>query len=157
MITVLIFLGAYFAFTLLLAIAVRPYRVRLMALARELCGPGNAEEVRDLANRISIYAYSMRVAPIHALWYSTMLIKPSWQVFREAREYAQEHPAIVAEGRFDELYALYMISTAAINPAFGGLALSLRALFRLKASSYGRRRHTNPQPVITYAQLQEAA
>ena len=155
--TVLIFLGAYLALTLMLMVVARPYRVRLMALAAELCDPLLPDEVRDLAYRISVYAYSMRVAPIHVFWYATMLIKPSWQVLREARDYALEHPAIMAEQRFGELYALYIISTAAINPAFGAIALTLRALFRVKARAYARKRHTNPQPVLTYVQLREAA
>lgn len=157
MITVLIFLGAYLAITLVLAIVVRPLRVRLMALASELCSPGLPEDVRDLAHRISVYAYSMRVAPIHAFWYAAMLIKPSWQVLREAQDYAYNHPAVMAEPKFDQLYDLYIISTAAINPAFGALALALRALFKLKARAYARTRHTNPRSVLTYVQLQEAA
>lgn len=157
MITVLIFLGAYFALTWALSLAVRPYRVRLMSLASDLCATGQPEDVRDLASRIAFYAYSMRVAPILSLWYTTMLLKPSAEVFREAQEYAHEHPAIMREARFDELFDLYMASTAAINPAFGALAVGLQQLFRLKARAYARRRNTNPQPVLTYVQLQEAA
>lgn len=154
---VIIFLGAYAALTVVLTVAVRPYRVRLMTLARELCGPGSPEEVRDLARRISLYAYSMRVAPVHVFWYATVLVKPSWQVRKEAQEYAREHPAIVAEDRFDELYDLYILSTAAINPVFGAIALVLRAIFKLKVLTYARKVHTNAQPVLTYVQLQEAA
>lgn len=155
MTTVLIFLGAYLALNLALMVAVRRYRVRLLTLACELFSdPKVHEDVRDLAHRISIYSNSMRVAPVNALWFATMLIKPSWRVHQEALDYAGEHPAIMAEGRLDELYDLYLVSTTAINPAFGAVALVLRALFRVKARAYARRRHTNAQRVLTYAQLQ---
>jgi hypothetical protein len=86
-----------------------------------------------------------------------MLLKPSWQLRREAQDYWQDHPAILAEDRLDELYELYLVSTAAANPAFGAVALCLRALFRLKARTYAHRQHASEQPVITYAQLKEAA
>jgi hypothetical protein len=154
--TVLIFLGAYLALSVALTVAVRPYRVRLMKLACELCEPGHHEEVRDLAHRISIYAYSLRVAPLNVLVLSAMLLKPSWQLHKEAIEYCHDHPALMAEPRLDELYELYLVSTSAVNPAFGALALVLRQLFRLKARSYAHRRHTNEQPVIAYGQMKAA-
>jgi len=153
---VLIFLGAYTALTVVLTVAVRPYRVRLMTLAHELCDQRLPLEVRDLAYRISIYAYSMRVAPMHVLFLATMLIKPSWQVRREALQYAEAHPALVAETRFDELYDLYMISTAAVNPAFGSLAYLLRVVFRMKARAYARKLHAKAEPVYAYEQLKAA-
>jgi len=143
MIQVLLFVGGYFMLLGALALAVRPYRVRLGELGNEILCDSKSDAVQAHVRAILRGAYSIRSAPASLFWSMLLIVLPPARLIAMAQEAAQEHPALMDEDRLTELYELYRASTAAVNPIFGALAYAAQALFRVKTRIYVRRYHAD--------------
>lgn len=141
--TILLFVGGYFVLLGVLALAVRPYRARLAALADEILRTSPSDEVDRHVRELLKSAYSIRGAVAQFLGYAFYVVLPAHRVLTIAHEFHRAHPDLVDESRLSEFYDLWRASTAAVNPIFGALMYVAKGLFRLKARACVRRYHAD--------------
>lgn len=133
MTTILAFVAGYFVLLLLLSLLVRQKRERLGVLLNELlCMDLTPEQERGL-NGMLYSAYSLRSAPATFLGMVVALLIPSAKFDQQAHAWAKKNPEMITDPRWSEVFDLYYVSIAAVNPIFGALMYGARLLFRLKA------------------------
>jgi hypothetical protein len=152
MITLIIFIVAYFALLAVLSLAVRPYRLRLKVACEHLFdeAPLAQGDIKMLQSMLSS-AYSIRAAPLLILVFMMGILRSGQQLDSDVEKFDKENPMFVANRRvWHEVLEMHMVSAFAANPFFGIAAYIARWIFRAKARAYFARTHQPTKSVDFY-------